>query len=88
MVRGKPEKLGNKAMMEFTDVVLVAVVTGIASGAASWGATAVHLKWLRRDVDDASKSAKRAHSRIDAIISRPGGKRDYDPPAPADLSMF
>jgi hypothetical protein len=73
--------------MEFNDVILVAAVTGITSAAASWGATAVHLRWLRRDVDAATKDAKRANGRIDGILSHAGGKRFYDT-NPADPTSY
>jgi hypothetical protein len=55
-------------------VVLVAL-SALCSFAGSWAAIRVHLQYLRRDVDRATKSARRAHRRLDLIDA---------PAAPAD----
>lgn len=53
--------------------LLVAAVTGLVSGVATWGAMKVELRWLRRDVD-------LAHARIDKLPCQVGrhGRRAYD----------
>ncbi len=38
-----------------SDVVLVAIVSGVVSAAVNWGIVRVQLAWLRRDVDDLRK---------------------------------
>lgn len=43
--------------------LIVAAVTGVASGLVTWGMTRMELKWLRRDVDA-------AHARINKIEGR------------------
>lgn len=40
--------------------VLIAVVTGVITGAVTWGAMRVEVRYLRRDVD-------RAHWRLDSL---------------------
>lgn len=37
------------------ETMLVAVVTGIASGAMSWGMVRMELRWLRADVEASKK---------------------------------
>lgn len=37
------------------DALIIAAVTGAASGLVTWGGVRVELKWLRRDVDLANK---------------------------------
>jgi hypothetical protein len=55
--------------------IVLAAVSALCSFAGSWAAIRVHLQYLRRDVDRANRSARRAHRRLDLIDA---------PPAPAD----
>lgn len=57
------------------DSVLVAVVAAVCSFAGAWGGLNVHLRYLRRDVDHATRSARKAHWRLDQLKA---------PPAPLD----
>jgi len=38
--------------MEFAGVIIQAVIGGVITGAAAWGAIRVELKYIKRDVDD------------------------------------
>lgn len=46
-----------------SESVLIALVTGAASGLITWGAIRVELAWLRRDVDELRDLAGLARSR-------------------------
>ena len=50
-----------------TDALLIALVTGIASGGVAWGGVKMQLAWMQRELD-------RAHRRLNLI-----GAPDADP---------
>lgn len=50
---------------------LGAVVSYIAARAGAGAAIKVHLDYLRRDVDDARRSCRAAHWRLDEIAAPP-----------------
>ncbi len=48
--------------------ILKAVIGGLVTGAAAWGAIKVHVWWVIRRLDDVQKCADHAHRRIDDIL--------------------
>lgn len=54
-------------MLSLTQALVIAIASGVVTGAITWGGILVHLKYLRRDVD-------RAHRRLDAM-GAPGAWR-------------
>jgi hypothetical protein len=54
---------------------IVPAISGLLAFAGAWGGINVHLRYLRRDVDHATRSARKAHWRLDSIQA---------PPAPLD----
>ena len=58
-----------------SDSILVALAAGVFSFVGAWGGLKVHLMYLRRDLDRATRSARKAHWRLDQLGA---------PPAPLD----
>jgi len=46
-----------------SDTLIVAILTGLVSGAATWGAVRIEMKYMRRDIDS-------AHAAIRYLLNR------------------
>lgn len=63
-------------LLAFIVAVAVPILSYVAAKAGAGAAVTIHLDYLRRDVDQVSKSTRAAHWRLDEVGA---------PPAPSDV---